>query len=78
MQAGFGSAVLEALAPLEPEIPVCRLGLPDRFVEHGSVEEQWREAGIDVASIVDAATRQLDAQPPSRWKRPLRAGGADA
>ncbi len=81
LHAGFGSAVLEALAPLASEIPVRRLGLPDRFVEHGSIEEQWRKAGIDVASIVDAAELQLDAQPPcppSRWRPPLRARGADA
>jgi 1-deoxy-D-xylulose-5-phosphate synthase len=78
LHGGFGSAVLEALAPLASEVPVCRLGLPDRFVEHGSVEEQWRKAGIDVASIVDAAVRQLDARPPCLWRPLLRAGGADA
>ncbi|MBW1684275.1 MAG: 1-deoxy-D-xylulose-5-phosphate synthase [Deltaproteobacteria bacterium] len=81
LPGGFGSAVLEALAPLASEIPVRRLGLPDRFVEHGSVEDQWRKAGIDVASIVDAAMRQLEAHPPGTpclWRALSRAEGADA
>jgi 1-deoxy-D-xylulose-5-phosphate synthase len=59
LHGGFGSAVLEALAPFAGEIQVQRLGLPDRFLEHAAVEDQWREAGIDVASIVAAAARQV-------------------
>ena len=78
LHGGFGSAVLEALALLASEIPVRCLGLPDRFVEHGSVEEQWRQAGIDVASIVDAAVRQLDAGTDCLWRPLRRAEGADA
>jgi 1-deoxy-D-xylulose-5-phosphate synthase len=59
LHGGFGSAVLEALAPFAGEIQVQRLGLPDRFLEHASVEDQWREAGIDVPSIVAVAARQV-------------------
>ena len=49
---GFGSAVLELLADRAPQARVRVLGLPDAFLEHGSAEEQWRRAGIDVAGIV--------------------------
>jgi 1-deoxy-D-xylulose-5-phosphate synthase len=57
LQGGFGSAVLEALAGRVPEARVLRLGLPDRFIEHGDVDAQWREAGIDAESIAEAAAK---------------------
>ena len=58
--AGFGSAVLELLADTAPGTLVRRLGLPDRFLEHGDVTEQWREAGIDAASAAETAFAWLD------------------
>ena len=49
---GFGSAVLEwwnerRLAPTE----LIRLGIPDRFVEHGDRDELLHELGLDAAGI---------------------------
>ncbi|AEV15070.1 MAG: 1-deoxy-D-xylulose-5-phosphate synthase [Thermus sp.] len=48
---GFGSAVLEALNEmgLRPEIRV--LGLPDRFLDHGTIPSLHRQAGIDAEGI---------------------------
>jgi 1-deoxy-D-xylulose-5-phosphate synthase len=57
LAGGFGSAVLEALAVAAPGAAVHRLGVPDRFVEHGDLGEQWRAAGIDAAAIAAAAER---------------------
>jgi 1-deoxy-D-xylulose-5-phosphate synthase len=59
LNGGFGSAVLEALASAEPRISVLRLGLADRFVEHGDVGEQWRAAGIDADSVAEAAALRV-------------------
>ncbi len=50
---GFGSAVLECLAKHAPGTPALVLGLPDEFVEHGEVADQWRLAGIDAASVAE-------------------------
>ena len=61
LHGGFGSAVLEALSSRVPEARVLRLGLPDRFIEHGDVDAQWREAGIDAESIAEAAAKHVDA-----------------
>ncbi len=61
LAGGFGSAVLELLAEHAPDVRVSRLGLPDRFVEHGDVDAQWRDAGIDAAGIAAAAERALGA-----------------
>jgi len=57
LAGGFGSAVLEALAGAAPGIEVRRLGVPDRFIDHGDVKDQWRAAGIDAAAIAAAAER---------------------
>jgi 1-deoxy-D-xylulose-5-phosphate synthase len=52
---GFGSAVLELLAERTPEVRVARLGIDDRFVEHGDAGDQWREVGIDPDAITERA-----------------------
>ncbi|WP_199741410.1 1-deoxy-D-xylulose-5-phosphate synthase [Prevotella sp. OH937_COT-195] len=53
---GFGSAVLEWLADHGYTPHLTRLGLPDFFVEHGTVPELQRVAGIDAESIRKAVS----------------------
>jgi len=48
---GMGSAVLEWMADKGYTPTVVRLGLPDKFVEHGTVEEERRVCGIDNESL---------------------------
>ncbi len=48
---GAGSAVAEALAARNLQLPILHVGIPDRFVEHGSREECLAMAGLDAASI---------------------------
>lgn len=48
---GFGSAVLEWVADRNADCRVVRLGLPDEFVEHGSVSELRALVGLDAAGI---------------------------
>jgi 1-deoxy-D-xylulose-5-phosphate synthase len=58
LEGGFGSALLEAAnaAGLDTR-HVVRLGLPDRFIEHGERGELLAELGLDVNGIC-AAVRQ--------------------
>ncbi len=49
---GMGSAVLEWLNDHGYRPEVKRLGLPDRFVEHGSVDQLYRLCGLDAAAIM--------------------------
>jgi 1-deoxy-D-xylulose-5-phosphate synthase len=64
LPTGFGSAVLEAVAdarataehPL-PGGPIVRLGLPDRFVEHGERGELLADLGLDATGIAAACRR---------------------
>ncbi len=50
-QGGFGSAVLEWFADHGYQPQLTRMGLPDKFVEHGKVPELMHIVGIDVESI---------------------------
>ncbi|MFO0876794.1 MAG: 1-deoxy-D-xylulose-5-phosphate synthase [Gemmataceae bacterium] len=60
LEGGFGSAVLEMAntAGLDAR-KVVRMGLPDRFVEHGERAELLAELGLDVAGLCSAARRAL-------------------
>ncbi len=50
-EGGMGSAVLEWMSDHGYHPDITRLGLPDKFVEHGTVEELRKLCGIDVTSI---------------------------
>jgi 1-deoxy-D-xylulose-5-phosphate synthase len=52
LPGGFGSAVLETLAELGLQLPVLRIGLPDKFVEQGTQAELRQRYGLDQAGIV--------------------------
>ena len=53
-QGGFGSAVLEWMSDHGHHTQVVRLGLPDHFVEHGTVNELRTIVGLDRESILRA------------------------
>jgi 1-deoxy-D-xylulose-5-phosphate synthase len=57
---GFGSAVLEEAAKRKLDTSLITiLGLPDRWIGHGSRKEQLAEAGIDALGISTVASRIL-------------------
>ncbi len=51
VKGGFGSAVLEFASEHNYQTPIKILGVPDRFIEQGSIEELHKECGIDVLSL---------------------------
>jgi 1-deoxy-D-xylulose-5-phosphate synthase len=54
---GAGSAVAELLDAAGLAGPRLHLGLPDRFIEHGTREQCLADAGLDTASVVAAIER---------------------
>jgi len=48
---GFGSAVLEMLQDHGCTVPVQRLGIPDRFIEHGKREKLLELLGLDGVGV---------------------------
>ncbi|MHB8763792.1 MAG: 1-deoxy-D-xylulose-5-phosphate synthase [Deferrisomatales bacterium] len=54
LAGGLGSAVLECFADAGLSIPVRRLGLPDRFIEHGGQGDLRRALGLDAEGVAGA------------------------
>jgi 1-deoxy-D-xylulose-5-phosphate synthase len=50
---GFGSAVIEALEEMGCTLPVVRIGWPDRFIEHGKVDELRARHGLTVEAALE-------------------------
>jgi 1-deoxy-D-xylulose-5-phosphate synthase len=48
---GAGSAVGEVLAAQGIQVPMLHLGIPDRFIEHGSRDSCLAAAGLDLAGL---------------------------
>jgi 1-deoxy-D-xylulose-5-phosphate synthase len=59
---GAGSAVNECLLAHGVELPVLNVGIPDRFVEHGSREDCLAAAGLDRSGI-EASILRWPARP---------------
>jgi 1-deoxy-D-xylulose-5-phosphate synthase len=53
LMGGFGSAVLEALSDMQIEASVVRIGWPDRFIEHGKVDQLRAKHGISVEAALE-------------------------
>ncbi|RAL26555.1 1-deoxy-D-xylulose-5-phosphate synthase [Thermoflavimicrobium daqui] len=60
MKGGFGSAVLEFYAGHGiSDMNVRLLGIPDYFVEHGSIDEQRNEVGLTPEKIAESVMESL-------------------
>ncbi len=55
LMGGFGSSVIEALNEMRLDVPVVRIGWPDKFIEHGKPEQLRIRHGLSV----DAALGKL-------------------
>lgn len=57
IMGGFGSAVNEFLSEHGYTTNVTRLGIPDRFIDHGTQEELYKECGFDETGIINCVKR---------------------
>ena len=53
-KGGLGSAVLEWMSDHDYDVKVTRMGLPDQFVEHGTIDQLREIVGLDNESIKKA------------------------
>jgi 1-deoxy-D-xylulose-5-phosphate synthase len=65
---GAGSAVIELLANCASALPTLTLGIPDRFVEHGSREQCLVAAELDGPSLEAAVRRWWEQLPAAKRK----------
>jgi len=52
---GFGSAILEFMSNHDYIVKVKRLGIPDKFIDHGPQKQLYKDCGFDTEGIVNAA-----------------------
>ena len=60
LMGGFGSAVLEFMADHNYTAKVVRLGIPDKFIEHGEQAQLYKECGYDAEAIAEAVRSLMD------------------
>ncbi len=65
LQGGFGSAVMEFYNESSLQVEIKRLGIPDWFIEHGSVGELYEEIGLTPENVADTLVKML----PRKQKR---------
>jgi 1-deoxy-D-xylulose-5-phosphate synthase len=66
---GAGSAINELLADAGVSgLAVQNIGIPDRFIEHGSREDCLRSAGLDFANLLHTVERWWSSQRASRTR----------
>ena len=66
VQGGAGSAIAELLAAEGLSLPLLQIGIPDRFIEHGSRDSCLAAAGLDAQSIAATVERWWSLQPHDR------------
>jgi 1-deoxy-D-xylulose-5-phosphate synthase len=59
VMGGMGSAILEFMADHGYTAQIVRLGVPDHFIEQGSVAELHHECGFDTQGIVQTLSRMI-------------------
>ncbi len=63
---GLGTAIVDFMNANGYMAEVLKIGVPDRFVEHGTPEELYRELGMDAAGITCAVKKFLDIKGSSK------------
>ncbi|HEY4788999.1 MAG TPA: 1-deoxy-D-xylulose-5-phosphate synthase [Bacteroidales bacterium] len=66
INGGLGSAVLEFMADNGYNAQVKRLGVPDKFIDHGTQTQLYKECGYDVQGIIDTVKSLVKAKVYSR------------
>jgi 1-deoxy-D-xylulose-5-phosphate synthase len=57
---GFGSAVCEALADMDLQVPTLRLAVPDCFVTHGAMSKLLADVGLTPEGVSAAVLGRLE------------------
>ena len=59
LQGGFGSAVIEFMVDNNYKSEVVRLGVPDKFINHGTQQQLYTECYFDVGAIKESVHKLI-------------------
>lgn len=60
LMGGMGSAILEFMADNNYKAKIVRLGIPDKFVQHGTQDELYAECGYNKNGMVKTAIKLVN------------------
>lgn len=60
LMGGFGSAVIEFMADQKYVAEVVRLGIPDKYIHHGTQAELWADCKYDTQAIVETIKEMMN------------------
>ncbi|MEX0270358.1 1-deoxy-D-xylulose-5-phosphate synthase [Leptolyngbyaceae cyanobacterium UHCC 1019] len=63
LPGGFGSAIAEALLDAEIAVPLTRIGIPDKLVDHASPDQSKAELGLMPSQMAERILKLLSKQP---------------
>ncbi|USR92110.1 1-deoxy-D-xylulose-5-phosphate synthase [Phormidium yuhuli AB48] len=66
IMGGFGSAVVEALMDADVVVPVKRLGVPDKLVDHAQPNESKADLGLMPSQMAETIRKSFFAESKSR------------
>jgi transketolase C-terminal domain/subunit len=69
VMGGMGSAVIEFMADNDYNAKIIRLGIPDKFIEHGEQMELYDECGFSPNKIVETVVSLLKDKKNEKSKR---------
>jgi 1-deoxy-D-xylulose-5-phosphate synthase len=59
IKGGFGSSIIEFASYNNYQIKITTLGIPDKFIQHGTLNELYKNIGLDAESIRQKITAIL-------------------
>ena len=65
---GFGSAVLEFMAQHNYKLNIKIMGIPDLYIEHGTLKQLYREANYDAQAIKETIETMMNFKPKENTK----------
>ncbi len=65
LPGGFGSAVVEAMMDAGLAVPITRIGVPDRLVDHATAEESKTDLGLTPAQMAERILTLFSSRTPS-------------
>ncbi|MBD2076697.1 1-deoxy-D-xylulose-5-phosphate synthase [Phormidium sp. FACHB-592] len=63
LPGGFGSAIAEALLDADIAVPLTRIGIPDKLVDHATPEESKADLGLTPPQMADRILKLFSKQP---------------
>ncbi|MBW4472916.1 MAG: 1-deoxy-D-xylulose-5-phosphate synthase [Stenomitos rutilans HA7619-LM2] len=63
LMGGFGSAIAESLLDAEIAVPLTRIGIPDKLVDHATPDESKADLGLTPPQMADRILKLFSKQP---------------